>query len=216
MCQHLGTELKLVDGDFQNYFINPYDGRKIQILLDPSHAIKLVRNTLGNIGTIYEGVNKIEWKYLVELVDFSANETFGLTHKLTKRHIQYHDRKMHVRTAVETLSNSSADSLQLLKSNSVEKFAGANATIQFIRTFNKIWDIFNTQRVRSDQVSSFKSALNQKNAVDIFKFLSEAKMYILSLNVKNKTGQIIPIVNSDYKTAFRGFILNINQLDTLS
>lgn len=213
MCQYLGTKLELVDGEYKSYFINPNDGRKIQIVLDPSHAIKLVRNTLGNIGTIYEGENRIEWKYLVDLVDLSANNTFGLTHKLTKRHIQFQDKKMHVRTAVQTLSNSTADSLQFLESTGVEKFVGANATIQFIRTFDKIWDIFNTQRVRSEQVSPFKSAINENNAVEIFKFLSETKKYILSLNVENKrTGKLIPIIESDYKTAFRGFILNMNSL----
>lgn len=59
----------------------------------------------------------------------------------------------------------------------------------------------------------FKSAVNEKNVVVIFEFLIEAKKYILSLKIKDKrTGLIIPIVKSDYATAFRGFILNINSL----
>lgn len=216
MCQYLGTKFELVNGDYKSYFINPYNNQKIQIIVDPSHAIKLVRNTLGNIKTIYEGPNKIEWQYLVDLVDFSANRTFGLTHKLTKRHIQYEDRKMHVRTAVETLSNSSANSLEVLKQKGLSNFAGADATIKFIRMFDKLFDVFNTQRIRSDKVNVFKSAINENNAAEIFEFLSDAKKYILSLSVINKrTGRMVSIVESQYNTAFRGFVLNINSIEAM-
>lgn len=216
MCQFLGTKLEIVDGDYKNYFINPFDGEKIFIIFDPSHAIKLVRNTLGNVKTIYEGTDEIKWQYIVDLVNFSGNQTFGLTHRLNKRHTQYEYRKMHVRTAVETLSDSTADSIAFLKLKGVADFAGAAAIVKFIRIFNKLWDICNTQRVRSDKANALKSAINPENAAEIFQFFSEAKKYILSLNVVNKrTGRTIPILKSDYKTGFQGFILNINSIESM-
>lgn len=216
MCTYLGTRLDLVDGDFKSYFINPHDGEKIYIILDPSHAIKLIRNTLGNIKTIYEGTHEIKWQYFVDLASLSGNEVFGLTHKMNKRHIQFEDRKMHVRTAVETLSKSTADSLQFLNENGVDGFAGADTTIKFIRMFDQLWDICDSKRIRNDMANKFKSAMNEKNAAEIFEFLIEMKTYILSLNVKSKkTGLMVSIVKSDYKTGFRGFILNINSITAM-
>lgn len=216
MFKHLGTKLQLENGDFKHYFVNPIDSEKINIILDPSHAIKLIRNTIGNIKIIYEGKNEIKWQYFIELVNYSSNNTFGLTHKMTKRHIQYEDRKMHVRTAVQTLSNSTANSMEFLKSKGVVEFSEAAATIKFIKFFDKIWDIFNSQRIRSDQSNIFKSALNKNNASAIFEFLNDAKKYILSLKVVNRrTGLLVSIVESDYNTGFRGFILNINSAEAM-
>lgn len=43
MCKHLGAKLKLVNGEYVTYFINPHDGKKVYIILDPSHMIKLIR-----------------------------------------------------------------------------------------------------------------------------------------------------------------------------
>lgn len=149
---------------------------------------------------------------MVDLVNYSGKENFGLTHKLNKRHLQFKDRVMHVRTAVETLSSSTADSLHFLKENGVKQFLGADPTIKFIRIHDKLWDVFNSRRIRSDKVP-FKSAINQNNIAVVFEFLLEAKKYILSLRVISKrSGRIIPIIKSDYNTAFRGFILNINSL----
>lgn len=130
---------------------------------------------------------------------------------MTKRHIQFKDHAMHVRTAVETLSNSTANSLQFLEENGDGKFAGAGPLIKFIRIHDKLWDVFNSQRMRSNNVP-FKSALNEKNVAVVFQFLLEAKNYILSLRIKNKSGRLVPIVKSSYKAAFRGFILNINSV----
>lgn len=212
MFKQLGTKLQLVDGDFKSYFINPNNSEQINIILDPSHAIKLVRNTLGNSKIIYENDDEINWQYLVELVNYSSQKNIGLTHKMTKRHLQFQDRIMHVRTAIETLSNSTADSLQFLKDKGIEKFSGAGPLIKFIRIFDKLWDVFNSRIIRSDEMP-FKSALNQNNVAKIFELLLEAKKYILSLKIMNKRSKrIVPIVKSDNNTAFRGFILNINSI----
>lgn len=46
MCELLGASFKI--GEMQTYFIVPYSKRKIYIILDPSHCIKLIRNNLCN------------------------------------------------------------------------------------------------------------------------------------------------------------------------
>lgn len=210
MCGYFGAKLNEIIGEYKTHFINKFNGEKIYIILDPSHAIKLIRNTLGSVKNIYEGKNVIKWQYFEDLVSYSGNKEFGLTHKMNKRHIQFEDRKMHVRTAVETLSQSTADSMQFLNDNGIEKFNNAEATIKFTRIFNKLWDVMNSQRIRGGSINTFKSAINCENAVEVFTFLDDAKTYVLSLNVISKrTGCMIPIVKSDYNTGFRGFIIDV-------
>lgn len=213
MCTHLGASLNSQNGNYKTYFKNPYDDEKIYVICDPSHMIKSVRNTLGNVKTLYEGENEIKWDYFEDLVSYSGDKSFGLTHKMNKRHIQFQDRKMHVRTAVETISQSTANSMQFLKDHQIQNFNGSGPTIKFTRTFDKIWDVMNSQRLRAE---NFKSAINSRNASEIFSFLNDAKQYILSLNVISKrTGRMTPIVKSDYKSGFLGFIVDIISVEAM-
>lgn len=148
----------------------------------------------------------------MNLVKYSldAHNTYGLTHKLTKRHIDFHDRKMCVRTAVQLFSNSVADSMEFLMNKGVPEFKNAGATIKFTRIFNRLFDTMNTDRVKGGDI--FKSAINEENKEQIFKFLNEAKEYILSLKVSRKKGgkgKLVPVVKSTVKAGFRGFVINI-------
>lgn len=120
---------------------------------------------------------------------------------------------MHVRTAVETLSTTNADAMEFLMKKGVFEFAGATSTIEFIRIFDRLWDTMNSHRIREDTANVFKSALNSKNSREVFIFLEQAKTYISSLKIMNhKTGKLINIINSDYRTGFRGFIIDIISL----
>lgn len=65
MCEIFGCSFK---GEIIPFFSNPVNKRPIHIIFDPSHMLKLVRNTLGNRQILYDNQNpKIEWKYFVEL-----------------------------------------------------------------------------------------------------------------------------------------------------
>lgn len=216
MSKQLGANFTEKNGEYKTFFINPHNDRKMYIMYDPSHMEKLVRNILGSLKTLYAGEDKIEWKYFVELVKFSRQQNFGLTHKMNKRHIEWEYRKMHVRTAVETLSSSTADAMEFLLKNGVAEFANAAPTIEFIRIFDTLWDIMNTQRVKNEASNIFKSALNTANKNQIFTFLDKAKKYILSLEVTHpQTGKRVNIVRSDWKTGFRGFVIDILSLKSM-
>lgn len=67
----IGMNLTLEEGEYKTSFKNPHNGEDIYIIYDPSHMIKLVRNTLGDQGTIFHGQDTIEWEYFINLVDFS-------------------------------------------------------------------------------------------------------------------------------------------------
>lgn len=120
---------------------------------------------------------------------------------------------MHVRTAVETLSGSTADAMEFIMKNGNEEFAESLTTIKFVRYLNSLWDVFNTQRIRTDTTNFYKSALNPNNRNEIISFLNTVEEYIMSLkNLNPKTGEIIPVVESVWKTGFRGFVVNIISL----
>lgn len=152
---------------------------------------------------------KIEWKHLVELGKYSHQNSFGLVHRLTKKHIDFQDRKMNLGIAVQTLSKKVANSLQFLCNNNVDKFHDVSGTIQFVSVFDSIFDIMNTFRIRNgDEI--YKSAINSANKVEIFTFMKEAQVYISSLKLINpQTGKTTPILKSRNKTGFLGFIVNI-------
>lgn len=193
-------------------FKNPVNDNNIQVILDPSHMIKLIRNSLASRETIYDDANDaIKWSYLIKLVEYSRENHFNLTNKLGKRHIQWYERKMHVRTAVETLSSSVADSLEFLMRAGVSQFADAGPTIRFIRMFNDVFDIMNTTKIKSQSENQFKCALNPTNKQLIFDRLSEIKSYILALKIRqsDRNPQIVSVLDSDRKVGFLGFLLDI-------
>lgn len=102
LCQILGADLDIFKDSFNPHFI--INGQKINVMFDPSHVIKLVRNTLGAKGILYDAAgNPIKWKFFKELVKFKKNRNFGgPIHKLTQAHIDYKSNDMNVRLAVET------------------------------------------------------------------------------------------------------------------
>lgn len=211
MCQILGADLKNKDLEYRTYFT--YNGNRIYFFYDPSHMEKLVRNILASLGVIYVGQEKVEWKYFIELVDFSQKKNLGLAHKINKRHIEWADRKMHVRTAVETLSRSTAESMDFLMKKGVPQFTGATETINFIKIHDSLWDVMNSRRIKHNASNIYQSALNPANKNEVFVFLHKAKEYILSMEVKDpKTNRLVLLVKSIWKTGFRGFITDIISL----
>lgn len=107
------------------YFENPFKkDSKIYIIMDTPHMLKLARNCLGNKKTLYNGLNeKIEWRFIEDLVSLQISENFNIGNKLSKTHIEFKNREMNVRLAAETLSNSTATSIEYL--NNIKKIASS-------------------------------------------------------------------------------------------
>lgn len=76
---------------------------------------------------------KIEWRSEKALVEYEKKNDFGLTHKPTNRHINFGNGKMHVRTAIQTINNSAANSLEFWMARYLRGFSNAGATIIFDR-----------------------------------------------------------------------------------
>lgn len=78
MCNLLGCDF---NDEVKPYFKNPVDNRSIYVIFDPSHMLKLIRNTLGNREVLFDDKDrKIEWNYFIELEKCSRDSNFGLTH----------------------------------------------------------------------------------------------------------------------------------------
>lgn len=223
MCGLLGAFLDVESPKFQPYFKNAITGENIYILFDPCHMEKIVRNTLAGKGVLFDADgDKIEWRYIESLRSYSEKNDL-ITHKLNKKHVQWKRNAMNVSVAVQTLSESVANSMQFLMDQNHEDFRDASATIKFIRIMNSLFDIFNTKHTKSSNV--FKCALNVNNKRIAFDFLENTIKYFenLCMNrekfVKNKsskravktTGKI-SILRTRNKTAFRGFIVDMHSL----
>lgn len=211
VCKSLGACLDT--NDLHPYFQNPVDGRKIYIILDACHMLKLWRNSLGNLKIISDGKShQIEWAHFENLENCRVNDKF-VTHKLTKRHIQWDKDKMNVRLAAQTLSSSVSKSLTFLMNNQIPGFENCSGTAEFAKRANDLFDIFNSsERTHSEtrvmNESSFKNEiLTGINKDKIFDFLEDMSIYINSLNVHGRK-----IVSTRNKTGFLGFLINIESL----
>lgn len=191
--------------DYHNiipYIIHPVDGSRVYISLDSCHMLKLIRNALGDLGSINDPTcGSILWSYFHELETFRTESNF-VTHRLNKRHLQYARNRMNVRLAAETFSNSVASTMNHLREIGIENFQSSGSTINFVRRINDLFDTTNSKRIRSD--NPFKSAINQNNAAQIFDFFDEMDIYIRRLKFKRKL-----CVNSKRRTGFIGFLVNM-------
>lgn len=200
LCSRLGCSLDIDNP--KTYFVNSFDSSKIFIIFDPCHMIKLIRNSLGDLDYIQDPqLGRVKWAHFVSLEKFRVNNKF-MTHRLTKRHIQYYRNKMNVRLAMQTFSNATGTSMEYLKQIGIPAFRDSTATINFVKKLNTISDIMNTKRINNDQI--FKSALNPNNANEIFEFFDEMVVYLKSLKFKKKY-----CIMSRRKTGFLGLYLNM-------
>lgn len=195
------------------YIINHFDDdSKVYLILDVPHMIKLARNCLGNNGVLYnkEG-DEILWKFIKDLVDLQISENINLGNKLTKSHVEFADNKMNVRLATQTLSNSSASSIQYLDEHSKHpNFANSKATIEYLRIFNNLFDTMNSKLNHSDD--KFKRPFSQ-DTLDIFNSLFErAKTFIKGLSIM-ENGNKKPILDSRSYTPFFGFLQNMDSFN---
>lgn len=191
------------------FFPHPVTNKRVFIILDPCHMLKLVRNSLGDLARIIDpSRGAIEWKYFERLEKARVENDF-VTHRLNKRHIQYYRNRMNVRLAAQTLSRSVSSSMTLLNEMGDPNFRNCEATSFFALQSNDLFDTMNTKGVRRG-VSIFKSALNIQNAHLIFKFYDETKLFLSTLKFKRKH-----CIDSRRKTGFVGFIVNMSSIKSL-
>ena len=181
-----------------------FENEKVYAILDACHMLKLMRNTFAEYGVLIDQDNrKISWQYVVELQKLQETEGLRLGNKLKLSHIQWHHQKMKVNLAAQVFSSSVAAALEYCANAlKMKQFNGCDATVKFIRTIDRLFDILNS---RNPFAKGFKSALRKANKAVWYPFLEVASNYILGL--KSSTGQLM--YQTRRKTAFIGFLIAI-------
>lgn len=115
MGEHFGAIL--TSRDMVAHFKHPLiDGKRINVILDICHSIKLGRNTFEKHNTLvdWNGRN-IKWDLVKRVQELQEVEGLLLGTKLTKNHVNFHSQKMKVKLATQIFSKSVANALQYLK-----------------------------------------------------------------------------------------------------
>lgn len=203
--------MKILGASFENeqpFFPNPHDGSNVYVVLDPPHMAKLGRNILGNKGTLYdEHGEEIRWKYIADLIKLQISENVNLGNKLTKTHSEYNNLIMNVKVAVQTLSNSTAESIEYLdKVMRNDSFANSKATTNYIRVFNNLFDIMNSKEGHCDE--EFKRPFTEETVNDFATYFQYAKNYLKRLTLIEEDINM-PALKSRSSTAYFGFLHNM-------
>lgn len=204
--------MKALGANFESdepFFKNPHNNDStIYAILDPPHMIKLVRNCLGNKKILYDNEDsEIRWDFICNLNKFQIINNLNFGNKLTKKHIEYETNKMNVRLAVETISQSCANSLEYLDTHMKnETFVNSLATRKYIETFNNLFDIMNAKKKHTK--GGYKRPFSVETISEFTDYFTYAKDYISGLKIE-EGGKKISILKSKSHTPFFGFLHNI-------
>lgn len=109
MLTELGASL---DPSTSRPFFHSPSGKKVYVMLDVAHMIKLVRNTFANQRSFIDREGDVvKWVYLEELEALQQTEGLRLGNKITRAHIYFQRQKMTVRLATQLLSSSVASAI---------------------------------------------------------------------------------------------------------
>lgn len=164
--------------------------------------LKLIRNCLGSVDhPVYLNGSEVRWFVIEALKKLQRGEGLHLGNRLTRAHIEWAKQKMKVRLAVQTLSSFVADALDFCESTlKLRQFKGAHATAEFIRIFDRLFDVLNS---RNPFGRSYKAALRKANEVSMRTFFEKAELYITKL----KDAKEKPVIESLKKTGFVGLLI---------
>lgn len=176
---------------------------------------KLVRNIYASKQILYDPEGgEIKWSFIEKLVEYGKKRNFNMMHKLNEKHIQWRRNIMKVIFAVQTLSASTAGSLEFLMKEGELDFQDAVPTIRFIKIFDKLFDIFNSKYDNGNGENIFKRALCPENRVQVFALFEEAIDYIENLQIIEHvdSNAKIKILKSRSHTGFSGYVSNMRAL----
>ena len=160
-----------------------------------------MRNALGTWKIMMDGNNKlIQWQHIVDLYEHQKSNGFTLANKLTKKHVMFQKNPMKVKYAVQVLSQSVANALLTMSELKHEKFVDVNATVQYLKTFDSIYDIMNSRNLRE---KCLKAPLQQENTHQWQTVFKDTASYICSL--KTNTGK--SVLESNRKASFLGIYI---------
>ena len=188
------------------WFTHPSDlSRRVYVILDVCHMLKLLRNTFATQILVNKDGQNISWQYVESLHQLQVTSGLRAGNKIRKAHMEWQKQKMKVNLAAQTLSTSVADAIQFCADQKISRFEGCEATVDFIRRIDRLFDILNS---RNPLGKYSKAPLRLSNRSRWYPFLMETRTYLLSM--RNESGTVMTSTNR--KTAFIGFVLAIDSV----
>lgn len=136
---------------------------------------------------MYDANNKeIQWQLIVNLYHYQNSCGLTFANKLSKQHVLFEKNKMKVKYAVQVLSQSVANALLTLSDLKHPDFINVHPTVEFLKTFDVIFDIMNSRSV-SQQFS--KAPLQPSNENRWKEIFNNTVQYIT--NLKTSSGQCV-------------------------
>ncbi|GAB0088164.1 hypothetical protein DMENIID0001_025510 [Sergentomyia squamirostris] len=122
-----------------NHFPHPDLKHNIYFLLDGCHMLKLMRNYVATPRLLLDAEGRgIEWEYIEKLHKKQKEIGLHFGNKLRERHIRWRDNKMNVKIAVQTLSDSTANSIDFARELEISGFEDSEGTTEYLRMMNKV------------------------------------------------------------------------------
>ena len=170
------------------------------------HMLKLMRNVLAEKGSLTNlSGRQIRWQYIRDLYELQDAEGLKAANKLRRNHIEWYQQKMKVSLAAQVFSRSVANALDFVSHDlKLQKFIDADATVDFIRRLDQLFDALNS---RSPFEKEFKSVLKPCNELFWRPFLVEAIDWLLNLRLGD-----VPLYLTPRKTCVLGFVATIHSV----
>ncbi|CAH2091914.1 unnamed protein product [Euphydryas editha] len=168
-------------------------------ILDPAHMIKLARNLFAETCLSSEK-GDIKFEFIQKLHDLQEEEGLKLKNKLTRVHVDFFGKKMNVKLAAQVLSSSVADAIDYLRSIGHPSFAGSEATVEYLRYLDRLFDILNA---KNPVGVGFKSPLHLQNKHVWTQVFEETRQYLTKLKVDGKN-----VMTHRRKTPVLGLIID--------
>ncbi|KAF4529837.1 hypothetical protein B566_EDAN017934 [Ephemera danica] len=184
-------------------FPHPITEQPIEVILDPCHMLKLIRNTLATKKKLYDSKGRqIKWYYIEELVKIQNDEGLHLATRVRSRHMRWYKEKM---KSKRQQSIGIFTQIQYLWGT----IKGSEATKEFIIAINDAFDILNSGNRFGN---SFKAALQERNKNAYFDRIQNI-IEILK-GVKDRDNKTL-IIKSKTRTGFLGMIAALQSVQNL-
>lgn len=170
--------------------------------------VKLIRNCLERLKVIYDNDgDEIKWELIQSLIKLQISYNINLGNNLTRKHAEFHNNKKNVKTAVQTISNSTSLSIEFMdKILGIPEFSNSDATVHFLRTFNNRFDILNAKLKHTDQ--KYKRTFSKNTFNQFSAYFKTAGDYIRGLKmIEDKVA--VPLLKSKSYVPFFGFLNNM-------
>lgn len=209
MLSALGVSL--AEPRMKSWFPHPSDpSRRVYAILDACHMLKLMRNLLAEKELIRDGAGRtVAWHYIMCLDRLQQKEGLHAGNKLRRRHIDFHQQKMKVSLAAQTLSRSVSCALLFCKEKQIPGFEGVEATAEFAAVVDDTFDLTNSCHPLA---LGSKAPIRVNNKETILTRIDKASRYLRGL--KDTTGR--PLIQGSRKTAILGFLLALQSIKGLA